>query len=148
MGITIEITTSNIISRTCATTIYNTANGALFRCISGTVQLLTQIFIDIFVSIFLLFCCIQNTTQGIKDLSGAKNSANVKLVKTYFHDMGITIEITTSNNVTRTCETTIYNTANGALNNSINAFFQFVAQIFNVIFVCKILFCCYIRNPT
>ena len=60
MGITIESTKSNNVTRTCATTIYNTANGALTSAISAFVQLLAEKNNDIFVSNFLLFCCIQN----------------------------------------------------------------------------------------
>ena len=84
------------------------------------VQLFAQIITDIFVSNFLLFCFIRNPTEAITFLSGELYSANIKLVKTTFVDMGITIEITTSNNVTRTCANTIYNTANGALPIGIN----------------------------
>ena len=93
MGITIEITTSNNVTRKCATTIYNTANGALTSGISAFVQLLPQIIKNIFVSNLLVFCCIQNPTQAITILSGALYSANVKLVKTNLLDMQITIEI-------------------------------------------------------
>ena len=50
-------------------------------------------------------------------------------MKTTIIDMGITIEITTSNNDTRKCTTTIYNTANGALTSGISAFVQLLAQI-------------------
>ena len=67
-------------------------------------------------------------------LSGALYSANVKLVKTTVLDMGITIEITISNNVTRTCATTIYNTANDALYIGISAFVHLLLQTINNIF--------------
>ena len=61
MGITIEITISKSVTRRCATTIYNTANGALNSGISALlVKFFAQIFNDIFVSNFLLFCCIRN----------------------------------------------------------------------------------------
>ena len=62
--------------------------------------------------------------------------------------MGITIEITTLNNVTRKCTTTIYNTANGALTSGIRAFVQLLAQIINNIFVSNFLHFCSIQNPT
>ena len=39
----------------------------------------------------------------------------LKLVKTTIFEMGITIEMTSYKTVTRTCATTINNTANGAL---------------------------------
>ena len=131
MGITIEITNSNNVTRKCTTTIYNTANGALTIGIHAFVQLLAQIINDIFFSNFLLFCRIRNQTQAITILSGALCSANVKLVKTSVLDMGVTIEITNSNNVTRRCESTSYNTANGALTSCISAFVQLLAKIIN-----------------
>ena len=81
-------------------------------------------------------------------LSSVLYSTNIKLVKTTFLDMGITIAITTSNNVTRKYATTIYNTANGAFTSGINAFVQLLAQIINNIFVSNILHFCCIRNPT
>ena len=84
MGITIEITTSNNVTRKCTTTIFNTANGALTSGISAFGQLLVQIFNNIFVCNILHFCCIRNPTQAITILSGALYSANVKLVKTTF----------------------------------------------------------------
>ena len=59
----------------------------------------------------------------------------MKFVQTTVLDMGITIEIIISNNVTRTCEITIYNTANDAFTSGIIAFVQFLAQIINDIFV-------------
>ena len=46
----------------------------------------------------------------------------MKFVKTTVLDMGITVEIITSNKVTRTCANTIHNTANGALTSGIIAF--------------------------
>ena len=46
----------------CATTIYNTANGALTSGIFAFVQLFAQIINDIFVSNFFLFCYIRNPT--------------------------------------------------------------------------------------
>ena len=49
--------------------------------------------------------------------------------------MKLTIEITTSNNVTRKCTTTIYNTANGELTSGISVFFQLVVPIIINIFV-------------
>ena len=49
--------------------------------------------------------------------------------------MKLTIEITTSNNVTRKCTTTIYNTAIGELTSGISVFFQLVVQIINTNFV-------------
>ena len=51
--------------------------------------------------------------------------------------MGISIEITIRNNVTRKSGTTIYNTANGSLTNGISAFVQLLAQIINNIYVLK-----------
>ena len=48
--------------------------------------------------------------------------------------MGITIEITTSNNVTRKYANTIYNTGNGALSSGIIASVQLIEQIINDIF--------------
>ena len=54
--------------------------------------------------------------------------------------MGITIEITTSNKVTRTSENTIYNTTNDALTSGIIALFLFLAQIINDIFVSNVFF--------
>ena len=148
MGITIESTKSNNVTRTCATTIYNTANGALTSAISAFVQLLAEKNNDIFVSNFLLFCCIRNRTQGITILSGALCTASVKLVKTNVLDMGITIEITNSNNVTRKGTTTIYNTANDALTSGIHAFVELLAQIINDIFVSHFLLFSCIRNKT
>ena len=62
MGITIEITTSNNVTRTYANTIYKSANGVLTSGIIAFVQLFAQIINDIFISNFLLFCCIQNPT--------------------------------------------------------------------------------------
>ena len=147
MGITIEISTSYKVTKKCATTIYNIANGALTSGISAVFQLLSQIINEIFVSNFLLFCCIQNPAQAITILPGALYSANVKVVETTVLDMGITIEITNSNNVTRTCKTTIYNTSNGALTSGISAFVQLLAQIINNIFASNFLLFCCIRNP-
>ena len=60
MGIRIEITTSNNVTRKFATTIYNTANGAFTGGISAFVELLAQIINNIFVSNFFFFCCICN----------------------------------------------------------------------------------------
>ena len=62
--------------------------------------------------------------------------------------MGTAIEITTSNNVTRKCANTIYNTDNGALTSGIIAFVQLFAQIINDIFVSYFLLFWCIRNPT
>ena len=62
--------------------------------------------------------------------------------------MGNTIEITTSNNVTRKCTTTIYNTAKGDLTSGISAFFNLVVQIINNNFVSNFLLCSCIQNPT
>ena len=62
--------------------------------------------------------------------------------------MGITIEITTSNNVTRKCTTTIYNTVNGEVTSGISAFFQLVVQIINNNFVSNFLLFSCIQNPT
>ena len=61
--------------------------------------------------------------------------------------MGVTIEITISNNVTRTRATSNYNTANGVLTSGIGAFIQLFAQIINKIVSNFLLFCC-IGNPT
>ena len=148
MGNTIQITTSNNVTRTCGNTIYNTANAALTSGIIYFVKHLAQIINDIFLSNLLLVCCIRNPTQAIIIPSGALYNANLNLVKTKFLDMGITIEITTSNIVTRTCANTIYNTANGALTSGIIAFVQLFAQIINDIFVSNFLLFCCIRNPT
>ena len=139
MQITIETTPSNNVTRTCANTIYNTANGALTSGIIAFVQLLAQIINDIFVSNILNFCSIQNPTQAITILSGALDSANVKLVKTAVLDMQITIEITASNNVSRTCANSIYNTSNDALTSAMFSFVHLFAQIINDIFVFKFL---------
>ena len=57
--------------------------------------------------------------------------------------MKITIEITTFNNVTRKCTTTIYNTSNGGLASGISTFVQLLAQIINNIFVSNFLHFCY-----
>ena len=46
----------------------------------------------------------------------------MKFVKRTVLDMGTTVEITTSNKVTRTYANTIYNTANGAHTSGIIAF--------------------------
>ena len=148
MGIRIEITISNNVTWKWATTIYNTAYGALTSGSSSYVQLLVQIIKNIFVFNFLLFCCIRNPTQAIAILSGALYSEYVKLVKATVLDMGITIEIRTSNNVTRKYATTIYNIANGVLTSGISAFFQLLQQINNNIFVFNFLFFCCIRNTT
>ena len=53
--------------------------------------------------------------------------------------MGYTIEMTISINVTRTCATTIYNTANGALTSGISAYVQLLAQIIKNIFVSNLV---------
>ena len=87
MGITIEITLSNNVTTTCATTIYITSNGALYSGISVFVQLLVHIINNIFVSKFFFLCCIRNPTQAITILSGSLYSANVNLVKTTVHYM-------------------------------------------------------------
>ena len=139
MGVTIEITISNNVTRTRATSIYNTANGALTSGIGALVQLLAEI-INKIVSNFLLFCCIGNPTQALTPLSGALYSTNDKLVKNDRSLYQITIEITTSNNVTKNCATTSYNTSNGSLTSGISAFLQILAQIKNNIFVFNFLF--------
>ena len=59
MGISIEITIRNNVTRKSGTTIYNTANGALPSGIRAFVQLLEQIINNIFVSTFLLFCVFE-----------------------------------------------------------------------------------------
>ena len=145
MGITIEINTSNNVTRRCATTIYNTAHGALTNCISAFFQFFAQIFNDIFVCKFLLCCYIRIPTQAITIAIRCALQHNCQIGKNnHFYEMGITIEITISNSVTRKCATTIYNTAHGALTNCISAFLKFLAQIFNDIFVCKLLLCSFI----
>ena len=60
--ITIDIIAANNVTSKCATTIYNTANGALTSGISVFVQLVAQIINNIFVSNFLHFCYIRNPT--------------------------------------------------------------------------------------
>ena len=143
-----EITTSKILTRTCGTTNYNTAKGAHNSGISDFVKLFAEIFNHIFVSNFLLIYCIRNPIQVIKILSPALYSATVNVVKTTVLNMGITIEITTSKILTRTCTTTTYNTANGAPTSGISAFVQLFAQIFNYILLSNLLLFCYIRNIT
>ena len=60
--------------------------------------------------------------------------------------MGITIENTISNNVTRTCETTIYNPENGAIPSRISAYLQLLVQIIKNIFIWSFLLFCFIGN--
>ena len=105
MEITIEITTSNNVTRLCPNTLYNIANCAVFSGIITFVQPFAQFINDIFVSNFLLFCCIRNATKAITTLSVALYSAIVKLLKTSFLDMRIRMEITTLNNVTGRVQT-------------------------------------------
>ena len=95
IGITIEMTTLNKVTRTCANTIRNTTNGALISGIIASFYFFAQIINNIFVSNFFFFSCIRNPTNGIIVLSGALYSTNVKVVKTTVLDMGITFEITT-----------------------------------------------------
>ena len=59
MKIRIEISTSNNVTRECATTIYNIANGALTRGISAFVQLLAQIIKRISFLIFYIFAVFE-----------------------------------------------------------------------------------------
>ena len=115
MKLTIEITTSKNVTRKCTTTIYNTAKGELTSGLSSVVKLLAQIINNNFVSNFLLFALLlySKSDKGIKILSHQK-----------ILDMGITIQITTSNNVTGKCTTNIYNTATGALTSGISVFVQ------------------------
>ena len=127
MGLTIESTNSNNVIRKGVTTIYNTAYGAPTSGITGLVKLFKKIINNTFFSNFLLFSCIRNPTYAIRILSGAK----VKILKTTVLEMGITIEITTSNCVTIKCVSTIYNTANGALTSGISAFVQLFKKIIN-----------------
>ena len=61
--------------------------------------------------------------------------------------MGITFESTTSDRVTITCVTTIYNTANGALTSGISAFVQLFMKIINNKFFYNFLFFTFLRNP-
>ena len=61
--------------------------------------------------------------------------------------MGITFESTTSDSVTITCVTTIYNTANGALTSGISAFVQLFMKIINKKFFSNFLFFSCLRNP-
>ena len=114
MGITIEITTSNKVIRTCASTIYNTANGAHKSGNSVFVQFFVQLFNEICVVNFLLFCGIRNPIKAIIILSLAFCSAAVKLRTTAIFEIVITIVTTSLKNVTRTCATTINNTTNCA----------------------------------
>ena len=94
----------------CSTTIYNNSNGMLTFGISAFVQLFEKTINNNFVFNFLLFSGIRNPIDAITTLSGTLYSANVKLMKTTVLDMRITIESTTSNNVTRKCGTTIFTT--------------------------------------
>ena len=148
IGITIESTTSNTVNNKCVTTIYNNSNGMLTSGISAFLQLFEKTINNILVLNFLLFSGIRNPIDAITTLSGTLYSANVKLMKTTVLDMRITIESTTSNNVTKKCVTTIYNTANCTLTYGISVFVQLFAQILNNIFVFNFLFFSCIRNPT
>ena len=143
-----SVAVNEIFALKCTTTIYNTSNGGLPSGISAFVQLLAQVIKNIFVCNFLYFSCIWNPIYARLILSSALYSPNVKLVKTTILGIEITIAITTSNNVTRACATTIYNTADGALTSGTSALVQPFVQIINNIFVPNFLFSSSIRNPT